>query len=224
LLIACANVANLQLARAVCAEQGARDPSGAGRGRWRLARQLLTESTLLALVGGAAGIMLAVWSLDGIKALSPAHVPRFQEIRIDPIALLFTAGIAITAGILVGVWPALQISRTATLSTVLHDAGSRGGSGGAGRQRARSALVVTQVALAVILLAAAGLTLKSFWRAQQEPINFDPDNLLTVAIALPQARYDNDDKVQAFHERHARARAQSAGRRGGGDRREHPVR
>jgi hypothetical protein len=94
-------------------------------------------------------------------------VTRFQEIRIDPLALMFTAGVAIAAGILVGIWPALRISREATLSSVLHDAGSRGGSGGAGRQRARSALVITQVALAVVLLAGAGLTLKSFWRANR---------------------------------------------------------
>ncbi len=200
LLIACANVANLQLARAVARSKELAIRAALGAGRWRLARQLLTESTLLALVGGAAGIMLAVWSLDAIKALSPAGVSRFQEVRIDPLALMFTASIAVVAGILVGVWPALRISGTATLSTVLHDAGTRGGSGGAGRQRARSALVVTQVALAVVLLAAAGLTLKSFWRAQQERLNFDPQNILTVAVALPKAGYENDDKLRAFNE------------------------
>lgn len=200
LLIACANVANLQLARAVSRSKELAIRTALGAGRWRLARQLLTESTLLALFGGAVGVMLAVWSLDAIKTLSPPNVPRFQEIQIDPLALMFTAGIAIAAGILVGVWPALRISRTAELSTVLHEAGSRGGSGGAGRQRARSGLVVTQVALAVVLLAAAGLTLKSFWRAQQEPLNFDPRGLLTVAIALPESRYDNDEKVNAFNQ------------------------
>ncbi len=199
LLIACANVANLQLARAVSRSKELAIRAALGAGRWRLARQLLTESTLLALVGGAAGIMLATWSLDGIKALSPANVARFQETRIDPVALVFTGGIAMAAGILVGVWPALRISRTATLSSVLHESGSRGGSDGAARQRARSVLVITQVALAVILLAAAGLTLKSFWRAQQEPLNFDPAHLLTVAIALPEARYDTPEKVSEFN-------------------------
>lgn len=200
LLIACANVANLQLARAVSRSKELAIRAALGAGRWRLARQLLTESTLLAVFGGAVGIMLAVWSLDGIKALSPATVPRFQEIRIDPVALIFTATIAIVSGILVGVWPALRISRTATLSSVLHESGTRGGSDGAGRQRARSVLVVTQVALAVVLLAAAGLTLKSFWRAEQEPLNFDPHNLLTVALSLPPARYDNDEKINAFNQ------------------------
>ncbi|MDQ6654973.1 MAG: ABC transporter permease, partial [Verrucomicrobiota bacterium] len=161
LLIACANVANLQLARAVSRSKELAIRAALGAGRWRLARQLLTESTLLAVAGGVAGVMLAIWSLDGIKALSPANVTRFQETHIDPLALIFTAVVAILAGILVGLWPAFRISRTATLSGVLHEAGSRGGSDGAGRQRARAALVVTQVALAVVLLAAAGLTLKS---------------------------------------------------------------
>ncbi len=200
LLIACANVANLQLARAVSRSKELAIRAALGAGRWRLARQLLTESTLLALVGGAAGIMLAVWSLDAIKALSPANVARFQEISIDPMALMFTAAMAVAAGILVGVWPALQISRSATLATVLHEAGSRGGSGGAGRQRARSALVITQVALAVVLLAGAGLTLKSFWRAQQEPLNFDPGGVLMVSVALPSSRYETPEKVNAFNE------------------------
>ncbi|MGI8821195.1 MAG: ABC transporter permease [Chthoniobacterales bacterium] len=200
LLIACANVANLQLARAVSRGKELAIRAALGAGRWRLTRQLLIESTLLGLAGGAAGVILAIWSLDGIKALSPANVTRFQETRIDPLALLFTAGVAIAAGLLVGIWPALRISRTATLSNVLHEAGSRGGSGGAGRQRARAVLVVTQVALAVVLLAAAGLTLKSFWRAQQEPLNFDPHHLLTVAIALPEAGYEEEAKVAAFNQ------------------------
>ena len=200
LLIACANVANLQLARAVARSKELAVRAALGAGRWRLARQLLTESTLLALVGGAAGVMLAVWSLDAIKALSPANVSRFQEIRIDPLALMFTAAMAMLSGVLVGVWPALRISQSATLSSVLHEAGSRGGSGGAGRQRARAALVVTQVALAVVLLACAGLTLKSFWRAEQEPLNFDPRGVLTVSISLPSARYDTPEKVNAFNQ------------------------
>lgn len=200
LLIACANVANLQLARAVARSKELAIRAALGAGRWRLARQLLTESTLLALGGGAAGVMLAVWSLDAIKRLSPANVTRFQETGIDLVALLFTAGIAIAAGILVGVWPALRISRTATLATVLHEAGTRGGSDGAARHRARAVLVITQVALAVILLAVAGLTLKSFWRAQQEPLNFDPHNLLTVNISLPDVGYEEEEKVDAFNQ------------------------
>ncbi|MFN2475442.1 MAG: ABC transporter permease [Chthoniobacterales bacterium] len=200
LLIACANVANLQLARAVSRAKELAIRAALGAGRWRLAAQLLTESTLLAALGGGAGIMLATWSIDAIKTLSPQNVPRFQEINIDPVALMFTAAIAVVAGILVGIWPAFRISGSATHVTVLHEAGSRGGSGGVSRQRARSALVVTQVALAVVLLAGAGLTLKSFWRAQQEPLNFDPHGILTVAIALPSARYETPEKVNAFNQ------------------------
>lgn len=142
---------------------------------------------------------IAVWSLDAILALSPARVARFQETRIDLVALFFTGAVALGAGILVGIWPAWRVSKNAALSVALHEAGTRGGSGGARRQQARSALVITQVALAVILLAGAGLTLKSFWRAQQEPINFDPSNLLTVALALPNARYEEDAKSIAFY-------------------------
>jgi putative ABC transport system permease protein len=209
LLIACANVANLQLARALARLKELAVRAALGASRWALARQLLTESTLLALFGAAAGVLLAIWSLDTIVALSPQNIPRFQETRIDMKALIFTGIVALTAGILAGIWPAWRISNTEELSQVLHEAGTRGGSGGAGRVRARSALVVTQVALAVVLLATAGLTLKSFWRAQNAPINFDPDNILLAAIDLPKAGYDkidekgnrvyDDDKIRGFY-------------------------
>ena len=211
LLIACANVANLQLARALARSKELAIRAALGAGRWRLGAQLLTESTLLALFGAAAGVMLAVWSLDAIIGLSPQNIPRFKDTRIDGAALLFTALVALGAGILAGVWPAWRISRTAALSVVLHEAGARGGSGGVGRQRARSALVITQVALAVVLLAGAGLTLKSFWRAQNAPINFDPHNILLATIDLPKLGYDridekgnnvwDMDKIRAFFNR-----------------------
>jgi putative ABC transport system permease protein len=194
LLIACANVANLQLARALARLKELAVRAALGASRWALARQLLAESTLLAVFGAAAGVMLAVWSLDMIVALSPQNIPRFQETRIDFTALLFTGIVALTAGILAGIWPAWRISNTEELSLVLHESGSRGGSGGAARQRARSALVIAQVALAVVLLATAGLTLKSFWRAQNAPINFDPHNILLAAIDLPKAGYDKIDE------------------------------
>ncbi len=210
LLIACANVANLQLARALARLKELAVRAALGASRWALARQLLTESTLLAILGAAAGMILAVWSLDTIVALSPRNIPRFQETRIDMTALIFTGIVALVAGILAGIWPAWRISNTEELSLVLHEAGTRGGSGGAARQRARSTLVVTQVALAVVLLATAGLTLKSFWRAQNEPLNFDPHNILLAAIDLPQAGHDkidekgnrvfDDDKVRGFYD------------------------
>ena len=211
LLIACANVANLQLARALARSKELAVRAALGASRWALARQLLTESTLLAIFGAIAGVMLAIWSLDLVVTLSPQNIPRFQETRIDMTALLFMGFVALAAGILAGIWPAWRISSTSALSVVLHEAGSRGGSGGAARQRARSVLVIAQVALAVVLLAAAGLTLKSFWRAQNEPINFDPQNILLAAIDLPKAGYDrmdekgnnvwDDDKIRAFYNR-----------------------
>ncbi len=211
LLIACANVANLQLARALARMKELAVRAALGASRWALARQLLTESTLLALVGAAVGVILAIWSLDAIIALSPQNIPRFKETRIDGAALFFTAVIGLAAGILSGIWPAWRISNTAALSVVLHEAGTRGGSGGAARQRARSVLVIAQVALAVVLLAGAGLTLKSFWRAQNAPLNFDPHNILLAAIDLPKAGYDridekgnsvvDDEKTRVFYNR-----------------------
>ncbi len=208
LLIACANVANLQLARAVSRSKELAVRAALGANRWSLARQLLTESTLLAFFGAMAGVVLAIWSLDAIVSLAPRDIPRFQETGIDLTGLLFTAAIALSAGILSGIWPAWKISNTEELSGVLHDAGTRGGSGGAARQRTRSVLVVTQVALAVVLLAAAGLMLKSFWRAQNAPLNFDPRNILVASIELSRAGYDrinekgnrvwDDDKIRAF--------------------------
>ncbi|HEX3817599.1 MAG TPA: FtsX-like permease family protein, partial [Chthoniobacterales bacterium] len=168
--------------------------------RWRLMRLLLIESAILGVVGGAAGLLIAVWSLDVIHVLSPPHALRFQETHIDFLTLGFAAGIALLCGILVGVWPAWRVSRLVSLSGVLHEAGSRGGSDSAGRQRARSALVVVQVALALVLLAGAGLTLKSFWNSENAPLGFEPRGILTMTLALPHARYDTDEKVVAFYD------------------------
>ena len=200
LLIACANVANLQLARDLARSKELAVRAALGASRWRLARQLLTESTLLAFGGALLGVLFAIWSLDAILALSPSRVPRFHETRIDLPALLFTAAVALGCGLLVGLWPAWRISRTASLTNALHEAGTRGGSDGVRRHRTRAVLVVTQVALAIILLAGAGLTLKSFWRAQNEPLGFEPDHILTMMIALPAARYDKPEKVAAFND------------------------
>jgi putative ABC transport system permease protein len=138
-----------------------------------------------------------VWSLDAIKAIAPGDVPRFQETRIDLPVLLFTGMVAVISGLLVALWPALRISREASLALALHESG-RGSSDGLQRQRARSALVVIQVALALVLLAAAGLTLKSFWRAQNVPLGFYPRDILTMTVVLPRNPYDSDAKTVAF--------------------------
>ena len=198
LLIACANVANLQLARSLARGKELAVRAALGASRWRLARQLLTESTLIAALGAITGVVLAIWSLDAILSLCPRDIPRFGETRIDGVALTYTAVIAMAAGILSGIWPAWRISRADALSVVLHEAAARGGTGTAARQRARSALVITQVALAVVLLAGAGLTLKSFWCAENTPLNFDPHNVLVTSLAIPKARYDSDEKTREF--------------------------
>jgi putative ABC transport system permease protein len=200
LLIACANVANLQLARALSRGKELAVRAAMGASRWRLMRILLVESTLLGAIGGAVGLLIGIWSLDAIHALSPPQSLRFQETRIDFLTLAFTTAIALVCGILVGVWPAWRVSRIASLSGVLHEAGTRTGSESAGKQSTRGILVVTQVALALVLLAGAGLTLKSFWRSLNAPLGFDADNLLTMTLSLPEARYDSNEKVISFYQ------------------------
>src|SRR6266403_1521174 len=184
LLIACANVANLQLSQALTRTRELAVRAALGASRSQLVRQLLIESGLLVLVGGILAVLFSLWSLDAIIALSPRNVPRFHETRIDFVALAFTAGIAAVAGVLIGLWPALRISRIGSLSLELHQGAGRAVSEGTSRQRIRAVLVVAQMALALILLAAAGLTLKSFWRAQNAPLGFDPHGVLTTNLSL----------------------------------------
>ena len=198
LLIACANVANLQFARALARSKEVAVRAALGASRWAIARQLLIESTLIAVLGAIAGVLLTIWSLDAILALAPPTVPRFHETTIDISVLAFTIAAALLAGILVGVWPAWRISHTASLSVALHEVGGRSSSDGASRQRMRSGLVITQVALAIVLLAGAGLALKSFWHAQNAPLGFDPHGILTFPIALPEAKYKKDEQKDAF--------------------------
>jgi putative ABC transport system permease protein len=207
LLIACANVANLQLARALGRERELAVRAALGASRGQLAKQVFIESAILAVLGAVAGVLLALWGLDAIKAIAPgssasfapSDAARFQEANLDFKVLAFTAAMAIGTGLLVGVWPALRVSRTASLTLSLHE-GSRGTSDGAQRQRVRSGLVVAQVALALLLLAGAGLTLKSFRNAQNTPLGFNPANILVADVLLPKARYDTDEKVAHFND------------------------
>ena len=207
LLIACANVANLQLARALGRERELAVRAALGASRGQLAKQVFIESAILAVLGAVAGVLLALWGLDAIKAIAPgssasfapSDAARFQEANLDFKVLAFTAAMAIGTGLLVGVWPALRVSRTASLTLSLHE-GSRGTSDGAQRQRVRSGLVVAQVALALLLLAGAGLTLKSFRNAQNTPLGFNPENILVADVLLPKARYDTDEKVTRFND------------------------
>jgi putative ABC transport system permease protein len=199
LLIACANVANLQLARGLTRRKELAVRAALGASRWDLARQVLMESGVVALLGGVCAMLIAVWSVDAIRSLVPPNVPRFQETNIDGLVLGATIIISLFAGLLVGMWPALRVSNTASVAAELHEDGARGSSG-AQRQRARAILVIAQVALAVLLLAAAGLTLKSFWRSQQVPLGFNPRGVLTMSIALPPSRYDSPEKIVRFYD------------------------
>jgi putative ABC transport system permease protein len=199
LLIACANVANLQLARGIARRKELAVRAALGASRWDLARQVLVESGVVALIGGGCAMLIAVWSLDAIRSLLPPNVPRFQETNIDGFVLVTASIISVFAGLLVGLWPALRVSNTASMAAELHEEGTRGSSG-AQRQRARAILVIAQVALAVLLLAAAGLTLKSFWRSQQVPLGFNPRGVLSMSIALPPSRYDSPEKIVRFYD------------------------
>jgi putative ABC transport system permease protein len=189
----------LLLARGLARSKELAVRAALGASRWRLARQVLVETAVIALLGGSLGGLIALWSLDTIRAIAPPDVPRFQETSIDASVLLFTTGVVVLATFLVGIWPALRFSNDISMANQLHENGARA-SDGIHRQRARSVLVVAQVALAVVLLAAAGLTLKSFQRAQQVPLGFNPRDVLSLSIALPAARYQTPDKITRFCE------------------------
>ena len=199
LLIACANVANLQLARSLARRKELAVRAALGASRWDLARHVLVESGVVALLGGVCAVLIAIWSLDAIRSLVPHNVPRFQETNIDGWVLAATTLISVFSGLLVGTWPALRVFNTTSMAAELHQEATRGSSG-AQRQRARAILVIAQVALAVLLLAGAGLTLKSFWRSQQVPLGFSPHGVLTASIALPTARYDSPEKIARLYD------------------------
>jgi len=195
LLIACTNVANLLLVRAASREGEIVIRSALGAKRSRIVRQLLTESLVLALVGGAAGVALASWALKALVKLAPRGIPRLEEISLDSTALLFALGISLLTGILFGLVPALQTSRTDLIAVIRE--GTRG-SKGRGGTRLRNALVVTEMALAVVLLASAGLLLRSFARLQEVDPGFKPESVVTFNLELPETKYTDEPKLRAF--------------------------
>ncbi len=195
LLIACANVANLLLARASSRHKEIAIRSALGASRRRLVRQLLTESLLLALVGGAVGVLLAYWGLDLLLSLAPENLPRMRDVSLDARALGYTFAVTLLTGVIFGLAPALQSSNP-DLNETLKE-GGRGSTGGR-RQRVRSLLVVTEVALALVLLAGAGLMLKSFWRLQQVDPGFNAENALVVNVNLPPSKYADAQQQAAF--------------------------
>jgi putative ABC transport system permease protein len=198
LLIACANVANLLLARAAgrAGEFSVRAALGAGKAR--LVRHLLTESVMLGALGGALGLLLAVLGTRILLALGPEGIPRLDEVGVDGTVLAFTAAAALLTGILFGLAPALQVARTNLASSIRE--GGRGAPGGRGN-RLRSGLVVGQTALAVVLLVGAGLLLGSFARMVQVDPGFHSDGVLTFPLSLPEAAYPEDAQVRDFYSR-----------------------
>ncbi len=196
LLIACANVANLLLARAAGRQKEIAVRSALGAGRARIIRQLLTESLLLASVGGAAGLLLAKWGTGLLLKLAPQNLPRLAEVSLDGRALAFTAALTLLTGVIFGLIPALQASHP-NLNEMMKDAG-RGSTEGGRRQLVRSALVVLEVASALVLLVGAGLLAKSFWRLQKVDPGFNPDHALTLSVTLPRTKYPEGTQLAAF--------------------------
>jgi len=199
LLIACANFANLLLARAAARRQELVIRAALGAGRARLVRQMLTESTLLSLVGGAGGLVLAMWGVDLLTALKPANLPRLSSIGIDGWVLAFTLGISVLTGVIFGLIPALNASKLEAGEALKES--SRGSTGGIARLRARNLLVVSEIALALVLLIGAGLLIKSLWRLRTIDPGFNPDGLVTMRIELPEARYREIPKQTQFRQR-----------------------
>jgi putative ABC transport system permease protein len=196
LLIACANVANLLLARAASREREIAIRAALGAGRARLVRQLLTESSILALAGGTAGLLLAIWGLDALKALGPENIPRLDQVRIDGRVLMFTFAVSMLTGIFFGLVPALQASKP-DLNETLKE-GGRGSTGGIQGQRIRSLLVISEIALSLVLLIGAGLLIRSFIRLQKFDLGFNPNNLLTLRVQLPGSKYREEKQLVDF--------------------------
>ncbi len=195
LLIACANVANLMLARATTRRREIALRLALGASRWRIVRQLITESLILALVGGAFGVLLATWGVNLLSKLDTGELSRMDEVSIDGRVLAFTFLITLFVGILSGLFPALQNSRF-SLNEALKE-GDRISSAGAGG-RLRRSLVAVEVALALMLLVGAGLTVRSFTRLTSVEPGFDPRNVLTFRMRLPDAKYREASQTFAF--------------------------
>jgi len=199
LLIACANVANLLLARATAREREMAIRAALGASRWRAVRQLLTESVLLSLFGGAAGLLVAMWGTQLLLTFVPPGLPRVAETAVDARVLGFTLMVSVLIGVLFGLAPAWQASKS-ELTTTLKD-GGRGSGDGLRGSRIRNSLIVAQVAIAFCLLVCAGLLINSFWRLRQVNPGFDPNNLLTFKVSLPRTQYEKPEQVETFYQK-----------------------
>ncbi len=196
LLIGCVNVANLLMARASDRQKEVAIRKALGAGRARLIRQLLTESVLLALLGGFVGLLMAVWATQAMAAAASGIVPRIGDVSLDRSVLFFTLGISCLTGLFFGVFPAFQVSRTDVNEALKESA--RGSGTEVGRRRLRDALVVGELAVSLVLLVGAGLTLKSLFHVLQADAGFQPRGVLTASFSLPETRYKNDAQRRLF--------------------------
>jgi putative ABC transport system permease protein len=196
LLIACANIANLLLARATARKKEMAIRTAVGASRWRIARQLLTESILLSLIGGGIGLVLARWGVDLILYVSPNAIPRSREIGLDWKVLAFTAGISFLTGILFGLIPAIQAGEVD-----VHETLKETGRGTSGRQWLRSSLVVVEVATTLVLLIGAGLMIRSFYMLQKVDPGFSHEHLTSFSVALPEKKYATVEARASFYNR-----------------------
>ena len=199
LLIACANIANLMLARASGRNKEIALRAALGASRWRIMRQLLTESLIVALIGGAFGMLVGFWGLDALRWSNPAGAAQFaagwHQLGINVPVLLFTLGLSVFSGVIFGLAPALQISKP-NLNDALKE-GARQVSGSS--HRLRSSLVVFEIALSLVLLVGAGLSVRSFLFLVKTNPGFNPDNVLTMKLVLPSLKYREDAKLAAFY-------------------------
>jgi len=199
LLIACANISNLLLARASARQKEMAIRLSLGATRWRIVRQLMTESVLLAVAGGLVGLLLAAWGKDWIVMLAPNELFRVKDLGLDTQVLGFTLAISLLTGFVFGFLPALHASQQ-NLSEALKESGASA-TGSRQRHRARGLLVVSEVALAMILLVGAGLMMKSLLMLRRSNPGFNPRNLLSMTISLPEAKYSDKTKQSAFFQR-----------------------
>jgi putative ABC transport system permease protein len=198
LLVACVNVANLLLARSLSRNREISIRAALGAGRWHIIKELLAESILLGTLGGLAGLLIAIWGIDSLKAFLPS-IPRIEEISPDPRVLTFTAFISLGVGIFAGLLPAWRASHP-NLATSLNES-SRGSSEGRAGQRTRAGLVVVEIVLALVLLASAGLLVETFVRLQKVPAGFDPTNVITARVALPETTYGKPEQAAEFYKK-----------------------
>jgi putative ABC transport system permease protein len=198
LLISCANVANLLLARATVRSHEIAVRVALGAGRSRIIRQLLTESLLIAFIGGAFGMLLAFWATKALLALAPSTLPRLSAVQVDVRILLLSLGASLVRGIIFGLAPALTASKTNLVGSLKES--ERTDSPSTVRHWLRKTLVVTEVALALVLLISAGLLVRSFAKLLDVHPGFDPHNVITLRVSLPPAQYDKATKVAAFYD------------------------